>query len=215
MPIVSQAFEVDGSREHENEESHNSKGGTVEQTKSPADKLGSPPSNMEEEDQIAHDMKGDYMKDANMDGKQKPMVSATARSELAAELDGVLTTKGGTEVDPNIANGKLPECLLFPSEVPVFPNAIHQSWLNGQTTLQQAGQCIGAELEVAMLCMQKRLGKVITILVCINCRRHVLYNFEMSTLHYCYLRWRACLRINLANKLPRVGQAGVVGERFV
>ena len=41
---------------------------------------------------------------------------------------------------------------------PVVP----QSWLYGHTTLQQTGQSIGAELEVAMLCMQKRLAKVKT-----------------------------------------------------
>lgn len=115
---------------------------------------------MEKEDEIADDMKGEYKQEANIDGTQTPMVSAPDRSELATELDGPLSTEGGMDVDPNIAYGTLPECLLFPSEVPVFPNAIHQSWLNGQTTLRQAGQCIRAELEVAMLCLQKRLGKV-------------------------------------------------------
>lgn len=132
----------------------------VEQTNSPPGTLNSPPCTMEEEDQITDDMKGDYMKGASMDGIQTPVVSAPERIELAAELDGNLTPEGGTEIDPNKSFGSLPGRLLFPSEVPVFPNAIHQSWLNGQTTLQLAGQCIGAELEVAMLCMQKRLGKV-------------------------------------------------------
>lgn len=38
---------------------------------------------------------------------------------------------------------------------------IPQPWLYGQTSLKKTGQIICAELEVAILCMQKRLGKVI------------------------------------------------------
>ena len=38
--------------------------------------------------------------------------------------------------------------------------AMSQSWLYGRATLEETGRCIGAELEVAMLCMQRRLGQV-------------------------------------------------------
>eukprot|EP00752_Nemacystus_decipiens_P011302 g10044.t1 len=151
-----EALKFDGSQSQENEESQHPDGGGFEQTKPP-------PGTREslralEEDKIA-DMMGDAMKETIVDANQTPMVSAPERSELAAELDGTRTTEGGIEVDPNIAYGTLPGRLVFPSEIPVFSNALYQSWLDGQTTLQQAGQCIGAELEVAMLCMQKRLGK--------------------------------------------------------
>lgn len=152
--IVCQALEFDGPQEQEKEKSQNPEGSRVEQTKSPPGKRESPPCSLEKGDEIAD------MKEANMDGNQTPIISAPERIELVAELDGTFTPEGGMEVDPNIAYDTLPGRLVFPSGVPVLPNAIHQSWLNGQTTLQQAGQCIGAELEVAMLCMQKRLGKV-------------------------------------------------------
>lgn len=49
--------------------------------------------------------------------------------------------------------------MALPSDDEDFP-VVPQSWLYGHTTLQQTGQSIGAELEVAMLCMQKRLAKV-------------------------------------------------------
>ena len=53
--------------------------------------------------------------------------------------------------------------VALPDDCENTPAAVSQSWLYGHTTLQQTGQSIGAELEVAMLCMQKRLAKVKTI----------------------------------------------------
>lgn len=160
MPIVYQALEFDGSPHRLNEEAQNPKGGVVELLpKSPPGKRESPPCSMEEEDETADDMKGDFIKEADVEGNQPPVVFAPERIEVTAELDGTLATEGGTEVDPN-ACGTLPGSLLFSREIPVLPDAIHQPWLNGQTTLQQASQCIGAELEIAMLCMQNRLSKV-------------------------------------------------------
>lgn len=111
-------------------------------------------------------------KEASVDGNEMPEVPARDGSEFAVGLDGNPTTRGGEDIDPmphyrsDVARGGLPECLFYPSEGPICSRILTQSWLDGQTTLQQAGQCIGAELQVAMLCMQKRLGKVAAI------RRH-------------------------------------------
>lgn len=93
-------------------------------------------------------------------------------SGMALVTDGILRTEHDEDMGslveeyafPN--HGKLfrrPVCpiMALPSDggdLPVVP----QSWLYGHTTLQQTGQSIGAELEVAMLCMQKRLAKVKT-----------------------------------------------------
>lgn len=47
-----------------------------------------------------------------------------------------------------------------PRDFPDLGLVVPQPWLYRYSTLQQTGRYIGAELEVAMLCMQKRLGKV-------------------------------------------------------
>lgn len=49
---------------------------------------------------------------------------------------------------------------LLASEFPDF-QFVPRPWLYGHSTLTQTGQGICAELEVTMLCMQKRLAKVI------------------------------------------------------
>lgn len=96
----------------------------------------------------------------------KLLTPALDQSKSAAELDDTLTTGGVMDMGalplytPNISCGEFSERLLVPSEAQIFPDMVQQSWLNGQATLQEAGRCIGAELEVTMLCMQKRLGKV-------------------------------------------------------
>lgn len=96
----------------------------------------------------------------------KPLVPAHDPRELAAELDGALTKDCALPIDPvtlyapNMAYSDLSGRLFIPDEAHVIPNAVPQSWINGQASLQEAGRCIGAELEVALLCMQKRLGKV-------------------------------------------------------
>eukprot|EP00903_Cladosiphon_okamuranus_P007015 g6824.t1 len=150
--VETKALEFDWSREKADKESQSPKCGRVEQANSPACAT-------EDEDEREDDTKGDNMKEANADENQTPLISAPERSELAAELDGALAIEGGKQFETNTAYDKLPGCQLFPREFPILPHAVHQSWLNGHTTLQQAGQCIGAELEVTMLCMQKRLGK--------------------------------------------------------
>jgi len=114
-------------------------------------------------------MDTDSTKEASVHGNEKPEVSARDRSEFVVGSDGTLTTECGLEIDPmphnppDITCGGLPGRLFLPTEDPAFSRAFPQSWLDGQTTLHQAGQCIGAELEIAMLCMQKRLGKVCTV----------------------------------------------------
>lgn len=172
VPIGCQALDFDGFGEQENKESQKPEGGRVEQPKSASSKEESPLCSSEEEDEIA-DMEGDGMKEDSMIENQKPTVLEPEQSGFAAEVGD----EGGVEVGPNIAYGILPGRLVCPSDVSMFPNAVHQSWLNGQTTLQQAGQCIGAELEVAMLCMQKRLGKVNAIASLV--KRRVLDRFSM------------------------------------
>lgn len=105
-------------------------------------------------------------KDVSVYGGDKPFVPARNSKELTMALDDALTTEHGVETGrappyaPNIACDELSGHLLIPSEAQVFPNVVPRSWLNGQATLQETGRCIGAELEVALLCMQKRLGKV-------------------------------------------------------
>lgn len=44
--------------------------------------------------------------------------------------------------------------------------ALPSAWLYGKTNLEQTGRCIGAELEVTMLCMQKRLEQVRHVPTC-------------------------------------------------
>lgn len=189
VPIVCQALDFDWSREEENNEPQNPKGGRVEQTKSPACAL-------EDEDEIEDDKEGDNMMEVNADGNLTPLVSAPERSELAAELHGNLASESGKEFETSIAYDTLAGRLLFPSELPVFSNAVHQSWLNGQTTLQQAGQCIGADLEVAMLCMQKRLGKVKAIIHVNRTDRRYLLDCFRNVDFACFSRqWPACLRL--------------------
>lgn len=62
---------------------------------------------------------------------------------------------------PNITAVALaPQGAAPPRDVPDFRMLAPQPWLYRHSTLQQTGRLIGAELEVAMLCMQKRLGKV-------------------------------------------------------
>lgn len=87
--------------------------------------------------------------------------------------EGILRTKCDQDLASLIEEYPLPDhgrvfrrpagsIMALPSDgedLPVVP----QSWLYGHPTLQQTGQSIGAELEVAMLCMQKRLAKVKTI----------------------------------------------------
>lgn len=161
-----QALEVEGSRGEEEEDATTSSDVFIASAKSPPGALASPPCSIEDKHQTADDMDADCTKDVSMYGNDKPLVSARDPSELAAELDGTLTTEGVMELGPvpqyapHTAYDGLSGRLLIPSEAQISPNVVPQSWLNGQTTLQQAGQCIGAELEVAMLCMQKRLGKV-------------------------------------------------------
>lgn len=46
-----------------------------------------------------------------------------------------------------------------------FQGTIQKPWLHGQTSLKKTGQIICAELEVAILFMQKQLGKVIVSLI--------------------------------------------------
>lgn len=108
-------------------------------------------------------------KEASVHGNEKAVVSAHDQREIVVGFNGTRTTEGGLEsgpmphYPPDIACGGLTGRLFHPSKDLVFSRVLPQTWLDGQTTLHQVGQCIGAELEVAMLCMQKRLGKVRTV----------------------------------------------------
>lgn len=67
-----------------------------------------------------------------------------------------------------------------------FHVTVPQTWLYGQATLQQTGQSISAELEVAMLCMQKRLDQVRDFAVYRSGHTCLVVFFLLAT-HYCVL----------------------------
>lgn len=83
------------------------------------------------------------------------MLEDTLKTEDTGELVSMLKHA------PNISVVALaPQGAAPPRGVPAFRKLASQPWLYRHSTLQQTGRLIGAELEVAMLCMQKRLGKV-------------------------------------------------------
>lgn len=115
----------------------------------------------------------DFVKDTSADGDQISLISTGDGNELATlmEIDDNLGPQQGVKLGPSLGNAaiitrgrlydNLPQYgMTLPREVQDFPVAVPQSWLHGQASLQQARQCISAELEVAMLCMEKRLEKV-------------------------------------------------------
>lgn len=134
-------------------------------------------------------------KDVSVYGSDKPFSPVRNSKELTVALDGALTTEDDVEtgrVSPyatNIAYNELSGRFVIPNEDQNFPNVVPRSWLNGQATLQETGRCIGAELEVALLCMQKRLGKVQYIrVIALQKIFWLVHNF-----HYgCRARLSAC-----------------------
>ncbi|CBJ26306.1 expressed unknown protein [Ectocarpus siliculosus] len=106
----------------------------------------------------------DNTKDNNFDRNGNPLDSAGDRGHLAVKSDGTLMAEGAdTEIGPapryapGTTYNDFSRHLFASSEAEELPNVAAQPWCT--TTLQETRRCIGAELEVAMLCMQKRLGK--------------------------------------------------------
>lgn len=114
----------------------------------------------------------DCRENGNMQGTENPPVSTGDEDTMALVTEGILRRERDQhmasifEDSPYAHHGRLfrrpvGPVLALPSGDEDFP-VVPKSWLYGHMTLQQTGQSIGAELEVAMLCMQKRLAKVKT-----------------------------------------------------
>lgn len=134
-----------------------------------------------------------------MDDIQNVLVLPGDQEEFTT-MENSFETGGGSASDsspqcaPNFTGGDwlgrlVPGDIAIRNSAQDFPVTLPQSWLYGKATLQQTGQCIGAELEVAMLCMQKRLGKVTVkfchtadfaaaIDICYRCRVFALLVFS-------------------------------------
>ncbi|CAM9898127.1 unnamed protein product [Ectocarpus sp. 4 AP-2014] len=124
----------------------------------------SPLSSTNEDDREGGGGDADNSKDNNFDRNGNPLDSTGDRGHLAVKSDDTLMAEGAdTEIDPpfryapGTTYNDFSRHLFASSEADELLNVTSQPWCT--TTLQETGRCIGAELEVAMLCMQKRLGK--------------------------------------------------------
>ncbi|CAM9097604.1 unnamed protein product [Ectocarpus fasciculatus] len=160
-----EALEVDGSSGQQNGGPGNPSGAQIAPLVSPPGMPDSLSSSANENDKEGGG-DADNTNDINFDRKGKPLDSTADRGHLAVTSDGTLLAEGAdTEIGPTpryapgTTYNDFSRHFFASSEAAELPNVSVQPWCTSQTTLQETGQCIGAELEVVMLCMQKRLGK--------------------------------------------------------
>lgn len=141
--------------------------------------IGSPvDGNVEERANNGVDL--DCRETVRVHGTEHSPVWTGDQDEMALAAEGILKTEGDQDIGLTIEDSPFANySRLFRRPVGAVialhghgedhPAVVSQSWLYGHTTLQQTGQSIGAELEVAMLCMQKRLAKVKNMFCWIYC----------------------------------------------
>lgn len=162
--LFSQALQIDGPSGQQKGGSGNPSGALLAPPISPPGITDSSSSSANEDDKEGG-RDADNTKDNNFDRNGNPLDSTGDRGHLAVKSDGTLMAEGAdTEIGPTpryapgTTYNNFSRHLFASSEAEELPNVTAQPWCT--TTLQETGRCIGAELEVAMLCMQKRLGKV-------------------------------------------------------
>ncbi|CAM9314821.1 unnamed protein product [Ectocarpus sp. 12 AP-2014] len=159
-----EALQIDGPSGQQKGGSGNLRGALIAPPVSPPGIADSPSSSTNEDDKEGMGGDADNSKGNNFDRNGNSLDSTGDRGHLAVKSDGTLMAEGAdTEIDPppryapGTTYNDFSRHLFASSEAEELPNVTAQPWCT--TTLQETGRCIGAELEVAMLCMQKRLGK--------------------------------------------------------
>ncbi|CAM9866058.1 unnamed protein product [Ectocarpus sp. 8 AP-2014] len=158
-----EALQIDGPSGQQKGGSGNPSGALIAPPVSPPGITDSSPSSANEDDKEGGG-DADNTKDNNFDRNGNPLDSTGDGGHLAVKSDDTLMAEGvDTEIGPTpryapgTTYNDFSRHLFASSEAEELPNVTAQLWCT--TTLQETGRCIGAELEVAMLCMQKRLGK--------------------------------------------------------
>lgn len=133
--------------------------------KSTSTSIGAPSCSFKEDRQNDNDAT-ERVEDVRMHNIKEPLAYERFHVEVAAKLDGNPMTDDQTNSDPkppcalHVPYGHVLGRRFVPNQAQDLPKMIPDWYLNGHASLQQAGQCIETELEVAMLYMQRRLDKV-------------------------------------------------------
>lgn len=95
-------------------------------------------------------------------GNARPSIAAMAKADISRKMRDMGSIPGS----PTNVGSSLKVVRPYQEDRKKMDKSHHphtalpSAWLYGKTNLEHTGRCIGAELEVAMLCMQKRLEQV-------------------------------------------------------